>query len=68
MVKAFNTSVYACYQKYETDFKIRNRIPSNYSNNLNYDCSCDEFITSLNELQFSVLQSATRIEVVIGLV
>lgn len=53
MVKAFNTSVYACYQKYETDFKIRNRIPSNYSNNLNYDCSCDEFITSLNELQFS---------------
>lgn len=53
MVKAFNTSVYNCYQKYETDFRVRNRIPSNYFNKLNYDCSCDEFIASLSGLQLS---------------
>lgn len=53
IVKAFNTSVYACYQKYETDFRVRNRIPSNYFDKLNYDCSCDEFIAGLSGLQLS---------------
>ncbi len=52
MVKVFNASVYDCYKKYETDFRVKNGIPSNYCK-LNYDCSCDEFIACLNELQLA---------------